>query len=447
MWASWIKKSGEIMEKPFEIREYETLHGNKDYAGQYKCLEKGFDDLLNFIAAFDASNEDSDVLDFIKIGYMRNIGKTVTFRNYVGLIQMKNGEQVQVLPKIDFRNEERDNTKEVFMRMLRSMKDFPEKVFTNANLATEKMSLYEIFIYMYIQDVWGLIKKGLKSAYVRQEDNLGVYKGKLLVNEQIKHNLAHKERFYVAYDEYQVNRPENMLIKATLLKLQKITTSAGNNKELKKILSMFEAVDHSTNYDRDFAKVSIDRSTKDYESILKWSKGFLKDKSFTTFSGDATARALMFPMEKVFEAYVAKNMKKIFERKGWEVSAQDRGYYLFNTLNGEKYRKFALRPDLVVSKPDKTQIILDTKWKSLVNDKGKNYGISQADMYQMYAYSKKYGTSDIWLLYPVNDEMRKCGPIRFESGDDDNVSVSLFFVDVTEIERSMEELFSLLNSN
>ena len=95
-----------------------------------------------------------------------------------------------------------------------------------------------------------------------------------------------------------------------------------------------------------------------------------------------------------------------------------------------------------MTRNDGSMIILDTKWKSLVNDKGSNYGISQADMYQMYAYSKKYGTSEIWLLYPVNDAMRGCVPIKFDSGD--GATVSLFFVDVTDIERSMEELLNSL---
>ena len=34
-------------------------------------------------------------------------------------------------------------------------------------------------------------------------------------------------------------------------------------------------------------------------------------------------------------------------------------------------------------------IILDIKWKNLINNKYKNFGISRADMYQMYAYAKK----------------------------------------------------------
>ena len=60
----------------------------------------------------------------------------------------------------------------------------------------------------------------------------------------------------------------------------------------------------------------------------------------------------------------------------------------------------------------------------------------------MYAYSKKYNTSEIWLLYPVNDAMHNVGPIKFDSGD--GVTVSLYFVDVANIETNMEELLSLL---
>lgn len=431
-----------------EVREFETIIGNKDFKDQYRCMDKSiFSDLIEFIHAFDYGEEESDILDFIKIGYRRNIGETVTFKNYVGLIQVKNNYQIQVLPKIEFAKGEKDETKRVFMRMLCSMKDFPSKVFTNANLKMDRMNLYEIFINMYILEARQLVKRGIKSSYVGQEDNLMVYKGKLIVNEHIKHNLIHKERFYLGFDEYQVNRAENKLIKSTLLKLQKLTTSAENSKEIRQLLTAFELVESSINYDKDFSKIVTDRSTKEYEMLIKWSKVFLKNKSFTTFSGTESARALMFPMEKVFEAYVAKFMKKVFSRIGWEVSAQDKGHYLFNSLNGENHKRFALRPDLVVTKNDenKSVIILDTKWKSLVNDKGSNYGISQADMYQMYAYSKKYGTSEIWLLYPVNDAMRDCGTIKFDSGD--GVTVSLFFVDVANIEKSMDDLLGRLNRN
>ena len=83
-------------------------------------------------------------------------------------------------------------------------------------------------------------------------------------------------------------------------------------------------------------------------------------------------------------------------------------------------------------------MILDTKWKSLVDKPRLNYGISQADMYQMYAYAKKYDTSEIWLLYPVNEDMRCRQDISFNS--EDGVTVRVFFVDVAEIEESLAVL-------
>ena len=424
------------MRKLFEVKEFDSIICNSDYKDNdsYKYLvKKQFENLEMFIHEFSGSEENADALDFMRIDYRRNVGDRITVKNYVGLIQMKDGFQVQILPKISFGEEEDSGnarTKRIFLRMLRSMKDFPSKTFNDASLKVDQMNLYEIFINMYLQEVRHLVKRGIKSAYVSQEDNLRYYKGKLLVGQHLRANLVHKERFYVGYEEFLSNSPENRLVKSTLEKLQKITSSAENSKEIRQLLTAFELVESSANYQKDFSKVVIDRNTKDYEMLMQWSKVFLMNKSFTTFSGSTTSRALLFPMESVYESYVAQQMKKLFRPDGWDISTQDKGHYLF--MNPRK--KFALRPDIVLTKDDHT-VIMDTKWKNLINNEKKNYGISQSDMYQMYAYSKKYKTSEIWLLYPINDEMRNSKPIKFDSGD--GTTVNLFFVDVANIEDSL----------
>ena len=57
----------------------------------------------------------------------------------------------------------------------------------------------------------------------------------------------------------------------------------------------------------------------------------------------------------------------------------------------------------------------------------------------MYAYSKKYKTSEIWLLYPLNNEMRiHTADIEFESGD--GTTVRLHFVDLTCMPETLEKL-------
>lgn len=429
------------MKKLLEVREFDKISCNPDFKTEYAYLpEQVFHDLEEFIHAFAGDEDHADALEFLKIGFRRNVGDIISVSNYVGLIQMKNGYQVQVLPKIDLGTDPdsgNEETKRVFLRMLRSMKDFPSKVFNEANLKMDRMTLYELFMNMYLQEVRMLVKHGIKSAYVARENNLNFLKGKLVVNEQIKRNISHGERFYVRYDEYLVDRAENRLVKATLLKLQGLTSSAENQKEIRQLLTAFEMTEASTNYQKDFAQVVIDRNTKDYDMLMRWSRVFLFNKSFTTFSGGQHARALLFPMEKVFESYVAQQLKKMLLDLNWDVSSQDKRYYLFDSP-----RQFALRPDIVVTRNDGSRMILDTKWKSLVDKPGANYGISQSDMYQMYVYSKKYETSEIWLLYPVNEEMRHHQDISFES--DDGVNVKIFFVDIANIEESLLTLRSLL---
>ena len=427
------------MNKLLEVKEFDIITGNPNFKNdeKYKYLDTvAFENLIDFIHQFNGNEEVADALDFMKISYKRNIGNIVSMKNYVGLIQMKNGYQIQILPKISFTNSEdleNRNTKKIFLNMLRSMKDFPSKVFNNSNIQVERMNLYEIFINMYLQEIRRLIKIGLKSNYIFKEDNLNYYKGKLLTSQHFKINLVHKERFYVAYDEFNPNRVENKLIKATLLKSQKLTTSAENSKKIRQLLVFFEMIDASMNYTADFSKVRINRSNRDYEMIMQWSKVFLLNKSFTTFSGNNNSRALLFPMEKVYESYVAKHLKKILGEDGWNVSSQDRGYYLFT----EPRLQFALIPDIVCKRGERT-IIMDTKWKKLVNNERINYGISQSDMYQMYAYSKKYKASEIWLLYPLNDEMKEHSEISFNSGD--GTTVNIYFVDLENIQSSLEVL-------
>lgn len=420
------------MDKLLEVKEYDSITCNENFKEDKNYIfldQESFLELESLILTFN-NNDETDGIKFFTLTSKRNIGKVIRAKNYVGIVQMRNGTQLQILPKIDKSNI--TDTKRTFIRMLRSLKDFPSEIFNETSLKLERMSLYEIFINLYIQEVRNLIKKGIKSAYHNSENNGSIYKGKLIFNEHIKRNIVHKDRFYVSFDDFGVNRAENRLIKATLFKLIKISASSKNIKEMRQLLLNFENINASKNYQKDFSKVFIDRSTKDYKNLMRWSKVFLLNESFTTFSGDTSARALLFPMEKVFEAYVGRSLKKALADTDWNISLQDKGYYLFE-------RQFALKPDIVIEKKDKSKkIILDTKWKALENNPRSNYGIAQSDMYQMYAYAKKYKTNEIWLLYPISSEMVNIEDIHFTS--DDNIVVKVFFIDTSNIEESINEL-------
>ena len=421
--------------KLVELREYDLITSIQETSkerGAVNLDKASFSQLENLILTFKESNE-ADAIDFLSIS-SKSVGKIIRAKNYVGVLQLNNGVQLQILPKIHGGTQ--DDSKKTFLKMLKTLRDFPSKTFNESNLNTEKMPIFEIFIRLYIQEVQHIIKRGLKSAYYEVEDNLKVFKGKMNFSQQIKHNSVHKELFFVQYDEFGLNRPENRLIKSTLIKLAKESESAENMKELRKLLANFELVELSPSIEKDFAQVKIDRNSKDYKTVLNWSKIFLRNQSFTTFVGTSFVQALLFPMDRVFEDYVGRSLRRMMQQKEWSIFLQDRQYHLFE-------KQFALRPDIVLrNEVEQRTIIIDTKWKMLKNTPRSNYGISQTDMYQMYAYAKKYETNEIWLLYPINDEFNGNEEICFTS--DDGVQVNVFFVDCHRIEESLEVIINKL---
>jgi len=109
-------------------------------------------------------------------------------------------------------------------------------------------------------------------------------------------------------------------------------------------------------------------------------------------------------MEKVFEDYVAGQLKRSFPE--YHVSAQVSGKSLVVDHQGKSM--FNMRPDLQIKKGNDIICIADTKWKLIDQaDSSDKYGISQADMYQLFAYAKKYSSQRVVLIYPQTDQFSR----------------------------------------
>ena len=70
-------------------------------------------------------------------------------------------------------------------------------------------------------------------------------------------------------------------------------------------------------------------------------------------------------------------------------------------------------------------IVLDTKWKIVDNQKN-NYGLLQSDLYQIYAYGKKYNSNDIYLIYPKSKNFKFSIDIPFKYDDTLNLHILCF---------------------
>ena len=424
------------MKPVYQITEYGSFITGKKVDGYITLPPHTFEQLESFILT--NHSKEVDALELMGLSARKGIGKVITARNYVGIITMNDGTTIEILPKVSSSSEDDSaaRVKQLLIEMLKTLRDSPYKNLQSTSVNVEKMNIFDVFIRMFIDEVFFIVKRGLKCSYETIEENTTFFKGKMLFSQQIKFNHTHKERSYVAYDAFNVNRPENRLLKATLQYLYPRSASSKNRNDIKILLNSFAEVDASADYKSDFAKYIPDRNVKDYSTALLWSRVFLMGKSFTSFAGSEVAMALLFPMETLFESYIAALLKKKLGYADFAVSVQDKTYHLFD----EPGKKFLMRPDIVVKrKADGAVFILDTKWKILADSKT-NYGISQADMYQMYAYQKKYGANHVTLVYPKTDKVASETGMEYRS--DDGVTVRIRFVDLFDVQKSIEQLYA-----
>ena len=391
-----------MQQSQITLTEFERIY-------QHDICKKDFGDIENFIL----KNSDENV-PFLRIASGVG-GKFIQARNYVGVLQTKSGLTIEILPKIADKNDA-ERSKAVFIKMLRTLKNFPFKSSNLASLKTQNLPLLEIFISMFLCELESLVKKGIKSDYVALEENLNFLKGKLNINEQIKRNSIHKERFYVGYSEFLSDIKINRIIKTTLQFLYKKSNSSKNQQKIRELLFIFDEVLECEDYKNFFAKLVINRQVKHYEQTLLWCKIFLLGNSFTPHNGDDLALALLFDMNALFESYVGNFIKKSFPGTILQHSEK----YLV-----EEPKSFKLRPDIFLE----GDFIADTKWK-IVKSRD---DISQADLYQLYAYGKKYECSNLYLIYPKIDGVKQ---EFMKFGYDDKMLLEILYFDLEKDENN-----------
>ncbi|MCI7411697.1 5-methylcytosine restriction system specificity protein McrC [Helicobacter bilis] len=239
---------------------------------------------------------------------------------------------------------------------------------------------------MFLNECEKLIKAGLKSDYLCMTQNRVFLKGKLELKEHITQNLIHKERFFTSSDEYTQDITPNRLIQSTLHILSRLSLSPSTQTKLDSMRFIFADISSSENIESDFIKCNNMGRAKEYKMIILWCKVFLGQKAFSPYVGSDKAIAFLFPMEKLFESFVGFWLKKC--AKGFEVKTQESRKYLLQDEN--KNNIFCLKPDIIMRSKDRI-ITVDTKWKIPdSNSSEKKYGISQSDLYQMWAYASKY---------------------------------------------------------
>ena len=318
---------------------------------------------------------------------MENGRKVIKAAGYVGLIQLNNGTQIEIYPKV---GDSPTEAKKILSRMISVYLGIPYSDTLEKTMSVPGTSFMEYFISVYIRECMKIMKSGMLSGYTSIEENSNTMQGSILFSENIRKNLTHRERLYVRHEVFTPDRSENRLMKTTAALMQKLSHDHQNIQNLKKILLFLDEVKLSDNCDADLANCINTRNSQKYNVVLNMSRLFLKTRSRKNFSGKYVSCALLFPMEEIFGAYAAEIARK--KNKGKVVMLRQSGKYLCDEPD-----YFPLEPDIAVyDKNNRIESIIISRWKFI--DSAQH--IDRADVYRLFACAVRMGCENVFIIYP-----------------------------------------------
>ena len=250
---------------------------------------------------------------------------------------------------------------------------------------------------------------GLPRRYLEHTDNLSALRGRLDITRQFSRHAVSPQRLACTYDELSFDIPLNQVMRAAASRLQRLAQAVDNQRVLREIEFAYSDVTRVPVAALRWDQITLDRTNQRWRELLSFARLLLTDRHQQTSAGAIDGHALLFEMNALFEQYVAKLLTRALSGSGYRVSAQG-GHR--DCLFEESTGRFRTKPDLIIRQGDRTVLVIDTKWKRMsprIDDP--KQGVSQADVYQLMAYSQLYQCQNVMLLYPHHGDLPP-DPIR-----------------------------------
>lgn len=320
--------------------------------------------------------------------------------SYVGCLETPCGTRLEILPKHYEGEECTAQSRLLLRRMIQIALDLPAREFGEADLHLFDAPMSEWVIGKFLVLLKQLVKRGLRFSYQRVEDEQVFMRGQLNVAKQLRQSPSRRHRFQISHDIFSANLPENRLIKSALEIACKATQDALHWRLGHELRILLHEVPLSENVWSDFNQWRNDRLLTGYQAIKPWCELILRQRVPLALSQNWRGISLLFPMEKLFERYVANCLRRQVSNEA-SIKLQTRLHYLCGHDDG---RMFRLEPDFLVTYSG-SRWILDAKWKRIDGSKRQdNYGLHQPDFYQLFAYGHKYlegqPAGELVLIYP-----------------------------------------------
>ena len=328
---------------------------------------------------------------------------------YVGVLQIDNSLTIQILPKMYESDGEQDATTQSIQNLL-YMLNYCGKLVnphdSSAHLRRFQGDFYEVLIHLYASSLLHEMRNSLHHEYVTMDQNLPYLRGKLLFNQHLLRNSVSQNRFFITTDEFLEDNPLNRVFAYASKQLLSATRNVKNRQLLLELDHILADVT-PTKITYEYAdSIKINRLNQRFAPSLELAKLFLSGSTLQLSSARFPTATFFIDMNSLFEDYIAKLVKQLAAPDQLVYTQGPREHLVVGSRSADssdivKNQMFQMKPDITIGSLETNAYshIIDTKYKILEPTERK-LGVSQSDMYQMYAYSRKYNVRDITLLYP-----------------------------------------------
>lgn len=324
--------------------------------------------------------------------------------SFVGVIQTPCGTTVEIVPKHHAEGGNLDEARALLRKLLLALLDLPTREVGTASLQLFDAPLSEWVMRQFLEQLDQLVSRGLRFEYQRVEEELPFLRGQLDVTRHLQQPPGRDHRFHVRHEVYLPDRPENRLLKRALERVRQHTQDPDNWRLAQELSFRLIEIPSSHQIQQDLRAWSQDRLLAHYRTVRPWCELILGEHMPLALAGEFQGVSLLFPMEKLFERYVARWLRQQLPADALlHTPARSQSLCLH-----EHQRCFQLQPDLFITHQGRSWV-LDTKWKLLdASDRAHTYGLNQSDFYQLYAYGQKYleGEGRMALVYPCTERFK-----------------------------------------
>lgn len=361
--------------KTIQVFEYETIR-----VGSNGLNQEQFDLLAKF--------NDRHQGQYYSTGY-----NSIRFTNYVGVLQVA-GLTIEILPKAG-KVSNRQLWHDVLLQMLKISGFLNMRTMSEADLKMRKGSLFDVYLEVFLTHCRNIQQEGLVRQYLLHASNQNALRGRLLFNEQLIRNLIRKDRFFTASQNYTRDNVFNQILCKALMIVGKIAGASTLRKEAAMLCLQMEDISEKDFTPYSFSRLKYDRTNERYRDAINLAELIILNYLPDLQGGNRSVLALLFPMEALFESYVASVLKRAALNTPCKISTQRSKHFWRGDQGGLK----TIRPDIVVEwkgESGSRRVVLDTKWK-LPNNKLPSDG----DLKQMFAYNEYFDAEASNLVYPA----------------------------------------------